>query len=200
MAESYNTIADVSDGFYKDRGSKFYAFAYHVSTVEAVKPIIDELKKQYYDARHHCFAYVIGTEPDVKLRANDDGEPNHSAGDPILGQIKSYGLTDTLVVVVRYFGGTKLGVGGLVQAYRESAGEALKSARIITKYIKQDFRFTYPYDKTNEVLRITNEFEVEITDQQFTDICEMHGRITPSSFPAFKAKLALLDVEVIVVK
>ena len=136
MVEAYKTLSKKGEGVYKEKGSKFLAFAYHVENDEAIRDVLEDIKKVYFDARHHCYAYVLGPERKV-FRANDDGEPNHSAGDPILGQINSKELTNTLVVVVRYFGGTKLGVSGLITAYRTAAEEALDAAQITTIEIKE---------------------------------------------------------------
>ncbi|UXP32954.1 YigZ family protein [Reichenbachiella agarivorans] len=195
MAETYRVIRGETEGFYKEKGSKFLAFAYHVERIEEVKEKVEILKKQYYDARHHCFAHIINAGNQQLIRANDDGEPNHSAGDPILGQIRSYDLVNTLVVVVRYFGGTKLGVSGLVHAYKTAAEDALSKAEILTIEIKTDFSLVYPYEKTQEVMRILTEFGVEIKGQDFTEICSLSGRITPEKHQALKDKISLLDLE-----
>lgn len=194
--ETYRIIKSTTEGFYKEKGSKFIAYAYHVEDIDEVKPIVEELKKQYYDARHHCFAHIINDGNVQHIRANDDGEPNHSAGDPILGQIKSFDLVNTLVVVVRYFGGTKLGVPGLVHAYKTAAHDALAKAEVLTIEIKTDFVLEYPYTQTQDVMRITNDFEVEIKSQEFTESCLMKGRIDPDRFDAFRDKIALLDLKV----
>ncbi|UII33006.1 YigZ family protein [Fulvivirga ulvae] len=175
-AESYLTIAVPSEGLYKEKGSKFLAFAYPVASEEDIKERLDELRKRYYDARHHCYAYVLGADRNI-YRANDDGEPNHSAGDPILGQINSKKLTDTLVVVVRYFGGTKLGVSGLINAYKVSAEEALNSAQIKKVDITRTISLRYTYDATNEVMRLINDFEIKITDQVFGADCQLTGEV-----------------------
>ncbi len=193
MAESYLTIKASSEGFYKEKGSKFLAYAYPVSSREECKERVDSLKKEYHDARHHCYAFILGPEG-KEVRAADDGEPNHSAGDPILGQIKSFGLTDVLVVVVRYFGGTKLGVSGLITAYRTAAEEALKVATVVSVEIKKEFELHYPYDKTQQVLRLVDEFNVEITDQMFHESCVLKGRIDPELIEGLENKLALIGL------
>jgi uncharacterized YigZ family protein len=149
----YLTVAKDSEGFYKEKGSKFLAFAYPVSNEEEIKEKLEALRKQFYDARHFCYGYIFGLAAE-HYRANDDGEPNHSAGDPILGQIKSNELTNTLVVVVRYFGGTKLGVGGLITAYKTAAAEALAQNEIIEKPITKSFTLMFPYEEMNEVQRL----------------------------------------------
>src|SRR5690606_39655528 len=130
--DTYLTIADHAEGLYYEKGSKFIALAYPVSDEEEIKSLLENIRKKYYDARHHCYAYRLGREGLV-FRANDAGEPNHSAGDPILGQLRSYNITDVLIVVVRYFGGTKLGVGGLINAYKTAAADAIENSTIITK-------------------------------------------------------------------
>ncbi len=190
---SYKTITGTSEGFYKEKGSKFIAYAYPVSDRDEVKVHLDQLKKQYFDARHHCYAFVLEGENGQEVRANDDGEPGHSAGDPILGQIRSFGLSNVLVVVVRYFGGTKLGVSGLVYAYKTAAELALSQAKTTTVVIKRTIKLQYPYDKTNEVMRLVSELEVEIADQVFEADCLLKGRILPSKYDALKEKVALLD-------
>lgn len=194
---SYNTIASSSRSQYKEKGSKFLGFAYPVDALDEVKKRVDQLKKEYYDARHHCYAYLIENGHQPLVRANDDGEPNHSAGDPILGQIRSLGLTNTLVVVVRYFGGTKLGVSGLIHAYKTAAAEALQNAKIQTVEIKQEISITYSYEKTNDVMRILNDYEVGIKAQDFQEECTLIGRIDPEQFQSLKDKLARIEVGII---
>lgn len=194
MAESYRIIKAPVEGFYKDKGSKFLSFAYQVDSVQEVKERVEALKKQYHDARHFCFAHLINDGHQQLVRANDDGEPNHSAGDPILGQIRSFDLTNTLVVVVRYFGGTKLGVSGLVHAYKTAAEEALSKAEIEIVEIKQDFKVEYGYEKTSDTMRIINDFDVEIKNQEFLEICTLYGRIEPEKFTALKEKLSLIQL------
>jgi len=142
--------------------------AFRVRDEEEVKEKLEEVKKQYYDGRHHCYAYILSED---KLRANDDGEPNHSAGDPILGQIKSKNLTQVLIIVVRYFGGTKLGVSGLINAYKTAAFEALQASKLIEVTIEEVYDIQYGYEITNEVMRLISEFEAEIKNQEFTENC-----------------------------
>lgn len=194
MAQSFRTIEGPSSGFFKDRGSKFFSYAYQVNSIDQVKDILEKIKKEYYDARHHCFAHILGLGTQSVIRANDDGEPRHSAGDPILGQIQSFDLTNTLVVVVRYFGGTKLGVSGLVAAYREAARDALCKANIISRVILQRFIIEYGYEKTGDVERILSEFKTEIVEQKFSEKCYFVGNIDPDRFPSFTAKMALINV------
>lgn len=173
MAEdTYLTLSRTSDSLYKEKGSKFIGLAYPVASEQDIKDILNELHKKYYDARHHCYAYIIGPQGE-KYRANDDGEPNHSAGDPILGQIRSNNLTNTLVVVVRYFGGTKLGVSGLISAYKIAAAEAIEANEIIEEVIQESVEIHYGYESTNEVMRLVKEFDLQILEQEFTADCRL---------------------------
>jgi len=166
---SYLTIQKLSEGSYKEKGSKFLAFAFPLKNEEDVKIRVEELKKKYFDARHHCFAWVLGADK-TRFRAFDDGEPNHSAGDPILGQIRSKDLTNVLVIVVRYFGGVKLGVGGLINAYRTAALEALQNATIVQEDVIERFHLKYSFDATPQVMKLIKEFDLQILEQNF-DTC-----------------------------
>ena len=190
---SFQSIKTRSEGFYKEKGSKFLAFAFPVRTEDDIKHRLDELRKQYYDARHHCYAYILGNKSD-KYRANDDGEPNHSAGDPILGQIRSKDLTNTLVVVVRYFGGTKLGVSGLITAYKTAAKEALDAAEVIETTIKDEVLIDFSYEQTSDVMRLAKEFNLEIQNQTFQETCSLQGFIDVGTGDLLKEKLALAGV------
>jgi uncharacterized YigZ family protein len=167
---SFLTLRAPAEGIYKEKGSKFLAFAYPVETEAETKMKLDTLRKQYFDARHHCFAYILGADK-IRFRAFDDGEPNHSAGDPILGQIRSRELTNVLVVVIRYFGGVKLGVGGLIGAYKAAAEDALNNGVVIEREVVKRVSINYPYASTPEVMRLVKEFELHIEDQSFTDQC-----------------------------
>lgn len=167
---SFRTIKEPSDSIYKEKGSRFLGFAYPVSSENDVRDHLETLRKKYYDARHHCFAWTLGAEKKL-VRASDDGEPNHSAGDPILGQIRSNDLTDVLVVVVRYFGGTKLGVGGLISAYKTAAAEALQRAIIIEKEVFEPVTLHYDYSATPEVMKLIKDFELTIIHQDFSGAC-----------------------------
>jgi uncharacterized YigZ family protein len=167
---SYTTIDQPVEGLFREKGSRFLAFAYPANSEEEIKQRIEHLKKEYFDARHHCFAWMLGPAR-TQFRAFDDGEPNHSAGDPILGQIRSRNLTNILVVVVRYFGGVKLGVGGLVAAYKAAAEDALSKARVIEVEIKFSMTITFPYEATSEVMRVVNEFDLRIVSQEFSESC-----------------------------
>ena len=176
MLTRFYTLSAPTTGEYKEKGSKFLAFAFPVSNEDEIKEALASLRKEYFDARHHCYAYITGLN-DQSYRANDDGEPNHSAGDPILGQIRSYELTNCLVVVVRYFGGTKLGVAGLVNAYRTAAADALdkieKKELLVTKQISLSFG----YDQLGIVERWVEEFQMEVIERDFTTSCVIHAKM-----------------------
>ena len=168
MKDTYQTIEAPTIGEYKEKGSKFIAYAYHVEDKEAIKQRLEEVKKLHNKARHHCYAYRIGLDNNV-YRANDDGEPSGTAGRPILGQLDSFGLRHVLVVVVRYFGGTKLGTSGLKRAYKESTIDALEQAIVIEKIVKKQFQLTYDYAVTAEVMNYINKSNFEIKETQYTN-------------------------------
>lgn len=191
MQDSYLTISKNSEGLYKEKGSKFIALAFPVRSEEQVKEKLEEVKRTYYDARHHCYAYILGADG-AQYRANDDGEPNHSAGDPILGQIRSKELTNTLVVVVRYFGGTKLGVSGLINAYKVSAAEALEQNKVVEKLITKAVKFTFPYEEMNEVMKLVSDFELEIINQEFEMECILKAEVIVSKVDELTGKCQLL--------
>ena len=170
--DSYKTIKALSQGIFKDKGSKFLSFAYPVSETESVKPIIDDLKKKYHDARHHCYAYTIGYQRDI-WRVNDDGEPSGTAGKPILGQINSSGLTNILIVVVRYFGGTLLGTSGLINAYKCAAADAINSAAIIELFVKDYYLIKFPYESLSQVMKILKEENAGLQNQSFDVNCSI---------------------------
>jgi uncharacterized YigZ family protein len=174
--DTYLTIERKSRGVYRDRGSRFLAFAFPVRSVEEIRSILGELRKQYHDARHHCYAYRLGAAK-REYRANDDGEPSGSAGKPILGQIRALDLSNVLVVVVRYFGGTLLGVGGLIQAYRSAAADALNKARIIEAEETDTILVSYPYALTSDVMKIVGEEGIRILEQDFTETCSLRGQV-----------------------
>jgi uncharacterized YigZ family protein len=161
----YKTLKTHSSGEYKEKGSKFLAFAYPVRSIEEVKGHLDALKKEFYDARHHCFGYRINPEK-PQLRSNDDGEPSNSAGAPIFNQLQSFELWNVVVFVVRYFGGTKLGVSGLIHAYKEAAYDALNNNELITEYITTPLQIRFPYKLMNEVSRFIKDYELEIVEEQ----------------------------------
>jgi uncharacterized YigZ family protein len=166
--DTYFTIAATSLGEFKEKGSKFLAYAYFVSNESDIKEKLDLLKKEHFKATHHCYAYRLGTDG-KNYRANDDGEPSGTAGRPILGQIDSFGLTNVLIVVVRYYGGTKLGTSGLINAYRESAKEALSNAEKIDKIIESQLDFSVSYLKMNEVMQFLKQYEIELVTNDYCD-------------------------------
>ncbi len=170
--ETYKTIAKNSTGIYKDKGSKFLSFAFPLNNIDSVKDIVSELKKEHHGARHHCWAYKFGVSGE-QTRANDDGEPSNTAGKPILGQINSFDITNTLIVVVRYFGGTLLGVGGLIQAYKESTKQALENAKIISKTVEYEVNITCDYEDVDSVLSCIKQQNCTITNQNYNESCEI---------------------------
>lgn len=172
VEDTYKTLSKVSSGLIKDRSSKFHYFAFPVKTEEEIKNHLADLRKTYYDARHHCFAWILGINGD-SYRANDDGEPNHSAGDPILGQIRSNQLTNILIVVVRYFGGTKLGMSGLINAYKTAAAMAIEENEIIEEQVKSQLKISFSYPAMNEVMKLVKNQELNIIDQQMSLDCQM---------------------------
>jgi uncharacterized YigZ family protein len=171
--DTYKTISIASpEVLFKEKNSKFYGYAFPITSETEVKSCIEQLKKVHYSARHWCYAYQIGTSI-IQYRVNDDGEPNNSAGMPIYGQIQSFGLTNVLVVVVRYFGGVKLGVGGLISAYREGAKLALEASDVIEKTINVDFQITFEYKNMNKVMRIIKEKNLSIVSQKLEENCSL---------------------------
>lgn len=172
MEDTYKTIENKSEGYFKDKGSKFYAFAFPIKNEEEVKEILAHLKKEHHSARHHCYAWRLGTE-DIQYRANDDGEPSSSAGKPILGQLLSFDVTNILIVVVRYFGGTLLGVSGLINAYRTAAAEALKNAEISARLIENRYELHFTYSELNEVMHIIKQENLNIENTQFAEKCSL---------------------------
>ncbi|NVJ85143.1 MAG: YigZ family protein [Algoriphagus sp.] len=165
--DSFLTLASSSSGLFKEKNSKFFYFAFPVKNEGEIKEHLDMLRKKYYDARHHCYAYCLGKDGEI-FRANDDGEPNHSAGDPILGQIRSFGLTNVLIVVVRYFGGTKLGMSGLIQAYKTSAKLAIEENELVTDFLKSRINVKFPYSQMNEVMKLIKAENLTIESQEMT--------------------------------
>ena len=170
--DSYRSIASRSEGLFKDNGSRFIALAFPVESETEIKEIVSSLKKEYHDARHHCYAYRLGYRGDI-FRANDDGEPSSSAGRPILGQIDASGLSDILVVVVRYFGGIKLGIPGLIRAYKTSTADAISNARIIEKIASRRFRLSFGYLNMNDVMKTVKEMGLSPCRQEFGMECTM---------------------------
>ncbi len=165
---SFHTLQGPAEGIYKEKGSKFLSFAYPVSSEMDIKEKIETLRKIHFDARHHCFAWMLGADRS-KFRSFDDGEPSHSAGGPILNQIRSRGVTNVLIVVVRYFGGVKLGVSGLISAYKMAAQDALNNAVIVEKVVAAIINLTFEYLATSEIMRAIKDFNLEIVAQEFGD-------------------------------
>ena len=190
--DTYLTISSVSEALYKDKGSKFYAFAYPVQTVEQIKEILAEKRKEYYDARHVCYAYMLGYERN-QFRANDDGEPSGTAGRPILGQINSSNLTDILIIVVRYFGGTLLGTSGLIQAYKTSAAEAIAAATIEERIVEKTFVSKFGYQDLNAVMRIMKDFDLSIVNQIQEMDCTLYFRIRLGDIERVRDRFDKLD-------
>lgn len=170
--DAYLALQKESEGMYKEKGSKFLSFAYPVKNEDDVKQKLDSLKKTYFDARHQCYAYILGRDGGV-YRSNDDGEPGHSAGDPILGQIRSQHLTNVLIVVIRYYGGTKLGMGGLIQAYRSAASAAILNNEIIKVINKEKFVIEFEHSAMNAIMKMVKEEKLEIEDQRFDLKCRL---------------------------
>jgi uncharacterized YigZ family protein len=172
VSDSYSTIKSTSQGIYKEKGSRFISYAFPVTNQDEIKSIIDKLRKEHHDARHHCYAYIIGQERNI-WRVYDDNEPSGTAGRPILGQIKSFGLTNVFIVVCRYFGGTLLGVSGLINAYRSAAADAINNAKIIVNTVNEFYMITYPYSAMNDVMKILKEEEIIQSDQSFDLVCRI---------------------------
>lgn len=191
----YNTIASqTAEGFYSAKRSKFYAFAFHVESEEEVKTIVQAYGKRFYDARHVCWAYVLGADGSV-LRANDDGEPSSTAGKPILGQIVKNDLTDILVIVVRYFGGVKLGTSGLIVAYRTAAADAIEHATVETRYVEETVVFDFSYVMMNDVMRVVKEMKPRIVSQDFDNSCRITLSIRRSEAEVLRTRLEKLAFE-----
>ena len=186
--DTYKSIQAPSEGLFKDNGSRFIALAYPVETEAEVKEIVASLRKEYHDARHHCYAYRLGYKGDI-FRSSDDGEPSGSAGRPILGQIDSAGLSDILVVVVRYFGGIKLGIPGLIRAYKTSTADALQNALIVPKTATRRFLIEFDYLAMNSVMKILKDLDVQPRNQNFGETCSLEVAVRLSSLQFFKEKL-----------
>ena len=192
MSDTYLTISAPSSGIYTEKRSKFLAFAFPVSNTEEVKTLVDEHQKKYYDARHVCYAYMLGAER-TQFRANDNGEPSGTAGKPILGQINSNNLTDILIIVVRYFGGVKLGTSGLIQAYKAAAAEAIAAAQITERTVDHTLVVSFEYTLMNQVMRIIKEEEPTILSQDFDNQCIMTLRQRASLMPRLRDRLLKVD-------
>ena len=194
MTDEFKTIATTSEGFYSEKRSKFLAFAHHVETVEEVKEIIAQYRKKYYDARHVCYAYMLGPERE-EFRTNDDGEPSSTAGKPILGQINSNELTDILVVVVRYYGGVNLGTSGLIIAYREATADAIAHAEVVTRQVEELVTYSFAYPLMNDVMRIVKDMNPRIVSQTYDNTCQICLSIRKSEAEQLKSRLAKLSFE-----
>ena len=192
MDDTYKTIKDISEGYYTEKRSRFISYAIPVRTVEEVKRYVAEYRKRYYDARHVCWAYMLGVDRQV-FRANDDGEPSSTAGKPILGQINSNELTDILIVVVRYFGGIELGTSGLIVAYRTAAAEAISAAEVEVRTVDEDITVVFEYPYLNGVMRIVKEDNPTIVSQKFDMDCEMTLRIRKSAAERLRQRLSKVE-------
>lgn len=193
ITDEYFTIKDnISEGFYREKRSKFLAFAFHVTTEEEIKEIVSEYRKKYYDARHVCWAYMLGAQR-TDFRANDDGEPSSTAGKPILGQINKNELTDILIIVVRYYGGVNLGTSGLIVAYRTAAAEAIANAEIIKLYDEEVVTYDFPYVMMNDVMKIIKDMSPRIVNQTYDNTCEIQLSIRKSQAPLLKSRLEKLS-------
>ena len=191
-SDTYLTIVAPSEGIYTEKRSKFIAMALPVHTVDEVKTMLDTCQKKYYDARHICYAYMLGPER-KDFRSNDNGEPSGTAGKPILGQINSHNLTDILVIVVRYFGGIKLGTSGLITAYRAAAAQAIDAATVVEKTVDEEVTFFFEYPMMNDVMRIVKEEGPSIMSQGYDTDCSMTLRIRRSLMPRLRQRLAKVE-------
>ena len=194
MTDEYKTLKSGGEGYYTEKRSKFLAFAHHVQTVDEIKDLIAGYRKKYYDARHVCYAYMLGPER-LEFRANDDGEPSSTAGKPILGQINSNELTDILIVVVRYYGGVNLGTSGLIVAYREAAADALAHSEIETRHVEEIITYSFAYPLMNDVMRIVKDMQPRIVEQTYDNTCEIKLSIRKSEAEQLKSRLEKLSFE-----
>lgn len=195
MTDEFKTITDqIGEGYYTEKRSKFLAFAHHVETTDEVKQIVAVYRKKYYDARHCCYAYMLGAER-TEFRANDDGEPSSTAGKPILGQIQKAELSNILIVVVRYYGGVNLGTGGLIVAYREASADALAHCEVISQQVEEIVSYDFTYPMMNDVMRIVKEMNPRIIEQQFDNTCTIKLSIRKSEAEQLRNKLKTLSFE-----
>jgi len=192
FSDEYKTITDSSQGSFRDKGSKFLAFAFPAASEQEVKKHLETLKKQYFDATHHCYAYVLGFDKSA-YRVNDDGEPSGTAGRPIYGQILSNDLTNILIVVIRYYGGTKLGVPGLINAYKTSAAEAIKNASIANRIVKEMYQIEYPYEGMNDVMKIIKDETLEVINNEFGMKCVIRLAIRHSEAERVTGKFSKVN-------
>ncbi len=191
--DSYKTINNIGEGTYSEKRSKFLAFTHHVTSADDVKGIVQAYRKKYYDARHVCYAYMLGSDYS-EFRANDDGEPSSTAGKPILGQINSNSLTDILIVVVRYYGGVNLGTSGLIVAYRAAAAEAIANSEIVERLVEEEITYIFPYIMMNDVMRIVKEMNPRIVSQTYDNTCQIKLAIRQSLAENLREKLSKLRV------
>ncbi len=194
MIDEYKTLKTEGEGYYTEKRSKFLAFAHHVETLDDIKDLIAGYRKKYYDARHVCYAYMLGAER-LEFRANDDGEPSSTAGKPILGQINSNELTDILIVVVRYYGGVNLGTSGLIVAYREAAADAIAHSEIETRQVEEIVTYSFAYPMMNDVMRIVKEMQPRIVSQTYDNTCEIKLSIRKSEAEQLRNRLSKLSFE-----
>ncbi len=191
--DTFYTLSDeVGEGYYTEKRSKFLAYAHHVTSIEQIKEIIAQYRSKYYDARHVCYAYMLGAER-KEFRANDDGEPSSTAGKPILGQINSLNLTDVLVVVIRYYGGVNLGTGGLIVAYRTAAADALAHSQVVSQQVLETITYDFSYPMMNDVMRIVKELSPKIVSQSFDNTCSITLAIRKSQAEQLRQRLANLS-------
>ena len=195
MSDTYKTVSKhISEGFYSEKRSKFLAFVHHVDSVDEAMAIVKEYRKKYYDARHCCYAYMLGADRS-EFRANDDGEPSSTAGKPILGQINRLELTDILIVVIRYFGGVKLGTSGLIVAYKTAAEDALEKSTIEEKFIEERITYRFTYPMINAVMRVIKDTGARIISQTFDNDCEVVCSIRQSLAEGLQSRLEHLAFE-----
>ncbi len=195
MTDEYKTITSkVGEGYYTEKRSKFLAFAHHVETVDEVKDLVASYRKRFYDARHVCYAYMLGSER-AEFRANDDGEPSSTAGKPILGQINANTLTNILVIVVRYYGGVNLGTGGLIVAYREAAADAIAHSETVVRQVEEVVNYSFSYPMMNDVMRIVKDMSPRILSQTYGNTCEIRLAIRQSEAEQLRNRLQRLSFD-----
>lgn len=192
--DEFKTITNIGEGTYSEKRSKFLAFSHHVESEDDIRELLAFYRKKYFDARHVCYAYMLGAERKI-FRANDDGEPSSTAGKPILGQINSSGLTDILIVVVRYYGGVNLGTGGLIVAYKTAAAAAIENSVVETRQVEEIITYNFPYVMMNNVMRVVKDMKPRILSQTYDTTCEIKLSIRLSEAEVLKARLAKLSFE-----
>ncbi len=192
MSDFYKTLKGVSQGIYKEKMSKFIAFAQPAQSADEAKALIKQIANKYHDARHCCWAYMIGTQRDEYL-SSDNGEPSGTAGKPILGQINSFGLTNVVIAVVRYFGGIKLGTSGLIVAYREAARIAIEAGEILECHEQATLSFTFPYLAMNDVMKLVKSGDLKVLDQQFDNVCSMTVETDADKMPELRGRIVKID-------